>query len=394
MNMKLRLFHLLTFIVTFTGPITYSHAALAHQEHSGFVIIEAENFATQHLDSKRRWLVFSQNTPSHIYSDSDQAHYDGASNGSYIELLPDTRSNHHEDIVRNENFTNQAGTMAVLSYPVYFKTPGKYYVWARAYSTGSEDNGVHIGLNGSWPESAKRLQLCQGKHAWTWSSAQRRDTNHCGSPNTITIHVPQKGVHTVMVSMREDGFELDKLLLTQDKNYQPSNIDKAETLHISSSLPEKTELFEIKEYTRILHAIDDFTIANTGEIPYYHHKSKNALAINAVNKAYRDKFAHAEYKVQSKENGSYTLTLVTLAEIDGESTYTISLNNKEIGKFINPKTAEDYQEIYFHIQGVELQKGDIIRVSSLAVTNGKIPENDGTAYARGRWRALVMNKEN
>ncbi|WP_342807910.1 hypothetical protein [Alteromonas sp. M12] len=388
--MKLRLFYLFIVNAIFATGI---NAAQSHREHSGLLIVEAENFASQHLDSKRRWIVFSKNTPTHNYSDADQTHYHDASNGSYIELLPDTRSNHHEELIRNENFTNQAGTMAVLSYPVYFETPGKYYVWARAYSTGSEDNGIHIGLNGSWPESSQRLQLCQGKHAWTWSSAQRRDTNHCGTPNTIIIEVPHKGVHTLMVSMREDGFELDKLLLTQDKNYQPNGKDKAETLAFYSSLPEKTELLEIKEYTRILYAKDDFTIENTGEIPYYRHKAENALAINAVNAAFRNKFAHAEYKVQAKEDGKYTLTLVTLAETDGESSYSVSINNKVIGQFTNPETEEDYQEIYFDMDGVELQKGDTIRVSSKAVTNGKIPENGGTAFARGRWRALVINRD-
>jgi hypothetical protein len=390
--MKFSFINFLVFIASFAIPITNVAANQAHQEYAGFLVIEAENFSAQHLDNKRRWLVFSHNTPAHNFNDADEQHHQGASNGQYIEILPDTRSNHHEVLVRGVNFSDQAGKLAVLSYPVYFETPGQYYVWARAYSTGSEDNGVHIGLNGQWPESAQRLQLCQGKHSWTWSSAQRVNNNHCGTPNTIYVDIPHKGVHTVMVSMREDGFELDKLLLTKDKNYLPAGVDKPETMSSPTPLYEKTQLLAIKSYTRILHANGDFIIKDTGEIPYYLHKAENALAINAVNKAYRNKFAHANYVVQSKETGTHNLTLVTLAEIDGESTYIVSLNNKKIGQFTNPETSNDYQEVYFSMQGVELSKGDIIRVSSKAVTNGKIPENGGTAYARGRWRALVLNK--
>ncbi|MFY8328148.1 hypothetical protein [Pseudoalteromonas sp. ZZD1] len=390
--MKLVLSYLPIVIASFIASTTHASAGQVYHENAGFVVIEAENFSTQHLDDKRRWLVFSKNTPEHNLADADQAHYHDASNGAYIEILPDTRSNHHETLVINENFTNNAGTMAVLSYPTYFATPGRYYVWARAYSTGSEDNGVHLGINGQWPESAKRLQLCEGKHAWTWSSAQRVNTNHCGTPNTIFVDIPHKGVHTIMVSMREDGFELDKLLLTKDKSYIPAGKAKSETLSNPKPLQEKTQLLKIMDYTRILHAIDNFTIENTGEIPYYQHQAENALAINAVKTGYRNKFAHAEYIVQAKEAGSYTLKLVTLAEIDGESTYIVSINNKEIGRFTNPETSTDYQEIYFDMQGVELTKGDIIRVSSKAVTNGKIPENGGTAFARGRWRALVLSK--
>ncbi|TMN74139.1 hypothetical protein CWB85_01890 [Pseudoalteromonas sp. S1727] len=392
--MKLKLFHLPLIIASIAATTTNIYAEQVYHEDAGFVVIEAENFSTQHLDDKRRWLVFSKNTPAHNFADADQAHYHDASNGSYIEILPDTRSNHHEALVRNENFTNDAGTMAVLSYPVYFETPGRYYAWARAYSTGSEDNGVHLGINGQWPESAKRLQLCEGKHAWTWSSAQRIETNHCGTPNTIYVDIPHKGVHTIMISMREDGFELDKLLLTKDKDYIPVGKDKSETLSSPKPLQEKTQLLEITDYTRVLYAIDDFKIENTGEIPYYQHKAENALAINAVKTAYRNKFARAEYIVQAKEAGSYILNLVTLAEIDGESTYLVSINDKVIGEFTNPETSNDYQEIYFSMQRVELTSGDIISVSSKAVTNGKVPENGGTAYARGRWRALVLSRIN
>lgn len=196
-------------------------SAKNHIEINGSVIIEAENFAAQHNDDKRRWLIFTSTTPPHKLADSDPLHIKGASENSYIELLPDTRTNHNDPIVRGENFTSVAGAMAVLSYPVYFTTAGTYYVWARAYSTNSEDNGIHVGINGSWPESSKRLQLCKNKHQWTWSSAQRTKENHCGVPNTTTLEVPFAGVHNIMISMREDGFELDKLLLTTDKNYKP-----------------------------------------------------------------------------------------------------------------------------------------------------------------------------
>jgi hypothetical protein len=194
-----------------------------------------------------------------------------------------------------------------------------------------------------------------------------------------------------MVSMREDGFELDKLLLTKDKNYIPVGKDKSETLSKPKPLQEKTQLFKINDYTRILYAVDDFKIKSTGKIPYYQHKAENALAINAVKTAYRNKFARAEYIVQAKDAGTHTLNLVTLAEIDGESSYIISVNNKQIGQFTNPETSNDYQEVYFKIQGVKLIEGDTISVSSKAVTNGKIPENGGTAFARGRWRALVLS---
>lgn len=359
-------------------------------ENNGFIAIEAENFSSQHLTNKRRWLIFSPDTKQHNYPDNDTNHALNASNGSYIELLPDTRTNHVETLIQGENFTNTPGTMAVLTYPVYFSNAGTFYVWARAYSTGSEDNGVHFGLNGSWPESAQRLQLCQNKHQWTWSSAQRTKENHCGIANTITLEIPHPGVHTVMVSMREDGFELDKFILTTDKNYQPKGLDLPATTVEPAPLAEKQILTEITSYKKIIRAIDDFNIENTGVIPFYQHNVKQALAINAVNTEYRNKYAYAEYEVTAKDAGTHQLTLVTLSEIDGECPYQVMLNDKVIASFKNPETEIDYQEVYFNIDNVTLKKGDILKVASMAVTNGKIPENGGTAFARGRWRALVI----
>jgi hypothetical protein len=144
-----------------------------------------------------------------------------ASGKSYIEAMPDTRVTHDDNLIHGENFFPVAGTGGVVSYKVKINTPGTYYVWVRAYSSGPEDNGLHVGLNGKWPESGQRIQLCKGKNEWTWSSAQRVPENHCGYAQTITLNFEKAGEHIVSFSMREDGFELDKWILTNDKNFIP-----------------------------------------------------------------------------------------------------------------------------------------------------------------------------
>ena len=109
--------------------------------------------------------------------------------------------------------------MAVLSYPVYINTPGRYYVWARAFSGGAEDNGLHVGFDGTWPETGARLQWCQGKNSWRWESKQRTNEVHCGEPYLIFLDIEKSGPHLIQFSMREDGFEFDKFILTQDKEF-------------------------------------------------------------------------------------------------------------------------------------------------------------------------------
>ena len=183
-------------------------------ESDGVVIVEAEHFHRQSLDAVRRWHVVSEREQPAAEPDGDPAHLAGASGGAYLEALPDTRRTHDDTLTRGENFSNEPGILAVLHYKVHFTNPGRYYVWVRAFSTGTEDNGIHVGLNGAWPDSGQRMQWCEGKYAWRWESRQRTKEQHCGVPGQIWLDVETPGVHEVLFSLREDGFEFDKFILS------------------------------------------------------------------------------------------------------------------------------------------------------------------------------------
>lgn len=189
------------------------------KEKNGFLRVEAEAFYKQTNDSIRKWYVIDKSFETNL-KDSDTSHTKTASSGKYIEILPDTRQTHSDKLIRGENFNNTPG-MAVIHYKVKIKNPGRYYVWARAYSTGPEDNGVHVGLDGEWPASGQRLQWCKGKRSWYWESKQRTKEIHCGIPNAIYLDIETAGEHEIQFSMREDGFEMDEWLITKDKDYNP-----------------------------------------------------------------------------------------------------------------------------------------------------------------------------
>jgi hypothetical protein len=189
------------------------------EERNGLVAVEAEHFFAQEKTGKRQWyLVNEKNAPS-VAPDSDASHAAKASGNAYLEALPDTRRTHDDKLIHGENFSNVPGEMAVLHYRVYFHTPGRYYVWARAYSTGAEDNSIHVGLDGVWPESGARMQWCEGKNTWRWESKQRTAQNHCGEPGRIYLDIATPGLHTISFSMREDGFEFDQWRMTMDANF-------------------------------------------------------------------------------------------------------------------------------------------------------------------------------
>ncbi len=198
-------------------------------EQNGVVAVEAEHFASQEKTSKRKWYVLDANTSGTPTPDPDPNHYNGASEGGYLEILPDTRVTHGDPLIVGENFSNTAGQLTIVNYKVKFTSAGRYFVWVRAHSTGSEDNGVHVGLNGNWPASGQRMQWCAGKNQWTWESKQRTEANHCGEAQKIFLDIPSAGVHTISFSLREDGFEMDKFVLS--KTYtKPNGNGPAEVL--------------------------------------------------------------------------------------------------------------------------------------------------------------------
>lgn len=183
-------------------------------EKKGVVAIEAEHFFNQNNDEIRKWVVISENSKSDMQN-TDSKISATASGKKYISVLPDTRVTHDDKLIQGENFSPEPGKMAVVSYKIKFKNPGKYFVWVRAFSSGSEDNGIHVGINGQWPESGQRMQWCDGKNEWTWASKQRTEANHCGEEQLIYLEIPSAGEHIISFSMREDGFRFDKFVLSK-----------------------------------------------------------------------------------------------------------------------------------------------------------------------------------
>ncbi|WKN46261.1 hypothetical protein [Tunicatimonas pelagia] len=184
------------------------------EEVDGVLAVEAEHFVDQTDTLVRKWYIVEKETSSLPTPDPDENHAATASGGVYLEALPDTRTTHDDGLTEGENFFPEPNQAGILNYRVYFNTPGKYYVWARTHSTGTEDNGIHVGLDGEWPENGKRMQFHAHNDKWTWESRQRTEEVHSGVPEQIYLMIEEPGEHTVSFSMREDGFEFDKWAMT------------------------------------------------------------------------------------------------------------------------------------------------------------------------------------
>ena len=146
--------------------------------------------------------------------------------------------------------------------------------------------------------------------------------------------------------------------------------------------------------TRTYAATTDFPVTDTGVVPYYSEAPERpSLAINAAIESYRDLYARAEV-VYDGDEGIHEITIVALAELDGEAQYNLLVNGTIVGTASNPEVTVDYTVVRHRFPNIAIPVGAVIAVESLANTNGKIPEGDGTAFARGRWTALELVETN
>jgi hypothetical protein len=369
---------------------------LVFEEIAGVVAVEAEHFIAQDLSDVRSWQRISYNRLPTLKPDTDGPHVIGSSGGSYLEALPDSRWTHDEKLIRGENFFPEPGKAGVLSYKIYFNNPGRYYVWARHFSTGPEDNGLHVGLNGEWPESGQRWQTVK-KRNWAWESRQRSEQVHVGEPFKLYLDIPLKGEHLIQFSMREDGFEFDKFVLASDRSYIPEGEGPSSMVksgkapahlvvhgdYFEEKPPQFVSAnqapFALPKGGAILSAVD-FEIGQSGS-GFYVDKNK-WLAIDPE----RRKSATARATVPVG-NAEFHLVLHAVGENDGESRFTIKIGGREVGTFRCPMSRDTFADgtTYTTVfKNVDINEGEIIEVSSL------VASDDGKEFSRGRWAGITF----
>ncbi len=155
----------------------------------GLVSIEAENYSAIEGGSTDDWLGRT-----------------GGSGGAHLEAGPDSGN------LFNSNYVGNAPR---VDFDVNFVKTGTHYVWVRGKAGGSSVGGsdsLHVGLNGQARSTADRVDGFGVDFGWT---------NETMDGPVATLQINETGVHSVSVWMREDGIDLDKLVLTTSSVYDP-----------------------------------------------------------------------------------------------------------------------------------------------------------------------------
>jgi hypothetical protein len=175
------------------------------QDTAGAVVIEAEHyFAARSAADGHLWVPLKARA--------------GASGTNYMQLLPDSGIN----VGNNPGFENGAQ----LDFKIEFNRAGTHYLWVRGGDpvAGGAGDSVHAGINGQTTPTATQISGAPTFNVtgWNWVGNINGDTR-------TRLEVPSVGTHTVNFWMREDGFLMDKIILTTDAAFTPTGTGPAES---------------------------------------------------------------------------------------------------------------------------------------------------------------------
>jgi len=165
----------------------------AFVETGGQVVFEAENFSNKINRATDTWEERTTNA---------------GSEGTYMTTEPDDGT---------KVTTGYAGTVSELQYLVEFETPGTYYLLYRGWADDGTNNSVHFGLDGVEIPTLEDTGLSSSGGAWTWST-----TINDGTRSRVDVTTP--GIHVINLWLREDGTNVDRVVLTTDVNFAPTGV--------------------------------------------------------------------------------------------------------------------------------------------------------------------------
>ena len=160
------------------------------QSNAGLVEIEVENYHNNLNQGGHKW---------------EEVNPIGFSGTAALKATPNTGVN-----INTGNLTNSPR----LDYKVNFVQTGTHYIWTRGIGANGNDDSYHAGLDGTISTSADRISTFGTN--WTWSKKTMDGPD-------ATLNVSSLGEHTFNIWMREDGFVIDKVIITTDVNYQPTD---------------------------------------------------------------------------------------------------------------------------------------------------------------------------
>ena len=108
-----------------------------------------------------------------------------------------------------------------LDYDITFAEAGTYRLWVRTSAPGSTDDSFHAGLDGTGYTNSSGYGMGNIVGNWGWS-------DEANSGQNVDLVVSTPGKHTLNIWMREDGIQIDKIVVSLDPT-EPQGTGPAES---------------------------------------------------------------------------------------------------------------------------------------------------------------------
>lgn len=165
------------------------------------LVMNASSFDTNSPQGGHRWSLISSSA---------------AANGTAMQSMPDNGTSRKTGYQTNS---------PRLNFNANFVATGTHYLWVRGFARNTGSDSVHAGLNNGEIVTARRIDEFDSQ-LWGWSNTIKLSATNL---QRAIIEVPSLGAHTLNLWMREDGFAIDKILLTTDPDYVPTDLGPDES---------------------------------------------------------------------------------------------------------------------------------------------------------------------
>jgi len=234
-------------------------------------------------------------------------------------------------------------------------------------------------------------------NTWKWENG-RNSSGGAGnldpgghSNKRVAVYDFKAGeTYTLVVSGRSKFFRIDRLV------FRHASTASSVAQNLSAAESELMEQGESYTYD----ARTNFPNIEDGDVPYYRDNGNGVLGIRANIVENRAGFARASRTFEGA-TGVYDVSITTMTEYDGESTYRFLVNGVQVATFQNPfvlvppsNSPLDLQPHTHTWTGISIPNGATIAVESNADSNDQVSEaGDGNppwAWARGRWSQVEL----
>ncbi len=365
-------------------------SAQVYQESDGLVVMEMEN------------------TTSVLSLWQQQTSLSGFTGSGYLQFTGNTFENGPPNSPLEYTFKiNQAGLYYLHMHCAKETIDGRTDVANDCYVRVEGDFNAGPGPHDSHGDNASLSLLRRdtkyfggAANRWKWENGQNSSGGNGnldpgGSTNKrVAVYDFKAGeTYKLVVSGRSKFFRINRIV------FRRASTSSSLAQNLNTPESETTTSGGEGGLSFVYDATTDFPDTTSGDVPYYVDNGNDALAIAANVVANRTGFARATRTFEGT-TGIYDVTITTMMEEDGESTYRLLINGVQVRAFENPfvydppDSPRDLQPLNHTWPAIRIPNGATISIESNADSNNLVSEaGDGNppwAWARGRWRQIEL----